>query len=390
MPGRVLAGVLSLAVIIGALVGIILIRNGSPGSYPYQIGRPPAHSTASAEPAPGAGEGKGSKTRATVYLYYYLWWTAGHWRSKLGPAYPLEASPPPLPGRTNAAGCDPVATFPDATVVDLPSQGLYNQSDPSTFRPQIAAAEAAGVTGFLVSWQGTGTATQSATSSGYDQRLRLLVRAVDQYNRQHPTQPFHLGLALSAFGDYTRPASQIVSDLSYFTSTYGRDPAFQNQYSRKPIVILMDSRKFPQATVARVWASQHTRAYLVGDETAASWPRDAAYLDATSYYWSSENPVTNRAAGSDVRQLAQEVHGAGKLWFAPFIPGYDDQLVGGNCVPRNGLQTLRSVWQVNAASHPDAWFGISWNEFVENTYLEPSQAYGSTYLDELHRLIHGG
>jgi hypothetical protein len=46
------------------------------------------------------------------------------------------------------------------------------------------------------------------------------------------------------------------------------------------------------------------------------------------------------------------------------------------------------VWATNATSDPDAWFGISWNEFVENTYLEPSLAYGSTYLDELSHLIH--
>jgi hypothetical protein len=34
--------------------------------------------------------------------------------------------------------------------------------------------------------------------------------------------------------------------------------------------------------------------------------------------------------------------------------------------------------------------GISWNEFVENTYIEPSQAFGTKYLDELRRLIAAG
>jgi hypothetical protein len=48
------------------------------------------------------------------------------------------------------------------------------------------------------------------------------------------------------------------------------------------------------------------------------------------------------------------------------------------------------MWQLNAGSRPDGWFGISWNEFVENTYLEPSRNHGSTYLDALKTLIAAG
>jgi hypothetical protein len=36
-----------------------------------------------------------------------------------------------------------------------------------------------------------------------------------------------------------------------------------------------------------------------------------------------------------------------------------------------------------------AEWGISWNELVENTYLEPSQALGSVYVAALKRLIAG-
>ena len=383
-----MVALVTLVALIGGAVAVFLVIRHAGYSAPYQLGRPPATASASAAPSRGAPAAPASGSSVTVYLYYYLWWTAGHWRSKLGPEYPVTANPPPLPGRSNSVGCNPVVTYPQATIVDLPDQGLYNQSDPSVFGPQIAEAEAAGITGFLVSWQGMGSAAQSDHSSGYNERLRQLVRAVDLYNQLHPTKPFHLGLAFSAFGDYHRPADEIVADLSYFTSTYRRDPAFQNAYSQNPLVVFMDSRKFPAATVAAVWAAEHSKAYLVGDETAASWPRDAPYLDASSYYWSSEDPLTNRAAGSDVRQLGEEVHTDGKRWFAPFIPGYDDQLVGGSCVPRDGVQTMETVWATNATSDPDAWFGISWNEFVENTYLEPSLAYGSTYLDELSHLIH--
>ena len=45
---------------------------------------------------------------------------------------------------------------------------------------------------------------------------------------------------------------------------------------------------------------------------------------------------------------------------------------------------------MNKTSNPDAWFAISWNEFVENTYLQPSLRYGSRYLDALGRLAASG
>ncbi len=328
-------------------------------------------------------------TKPVVYLYYYLWWTPSHWAAKLGAKYPLTSSQLVPPGTMNAAGCNPQTRYPGATIVDLPQQGLYNQNQESVYELQIQEAVQAGVTGFLASWQGTGTATETTRSSGYNERLALLVRAVDAYDQAHPQAPFHLGLAMSAFGNYSRPASELVADLSYFSRTYGQNPAFRNQFSSHPIVVLMDSRKYSVGTVAAIWNAEHGGEYLVGDETAASWPRDQPYLNATSYYWSSENPWTNGRAQSDIVALGAEVHASGKNWFSPFIPGYDKQLVGGSCVPRDGVATMQKVWAINSASHPEGWFGISWNEFVENTYLQPSLRYGAQYLAALGALIQG-
>ncbi|HVD04190.1 MAG TPA: hypothetical protein VNF75_08695 [Candidatus Dormibacteraeota bacterium] len=346
--------------------------------------------TSSSEaPSPTVALTPGPAGRPVVYVYYYMWWTPQHWQSKLGPKYPLNGPRLVAPGSTNAQGCNPTTKYPGATIVDLPQVGLYNQNLASTYETQISQAAQAGVTGFLASWQGTGTAHQSAVSSGYDQRLALLVHAVNLYNQVHPTAPFYLGLAFSAFGDYTRPASQIEADLTYFSRTYGRNPAFRNSYSSNPIVVVMDSRKYSLSTVSGIWNTEHASAYLVGDETSQSWARDQPYLDATSYYWSSEDPWTNTAARSDLISLGKQVRAAGKRWFAPFIPGYNKQLLGGSCVPRDGVATMAKLWSINAASGPQGWFGISWNEFVENTYLQPSLNYGSTYLRELKLLIEG-
>lgn len=380
-PARVTAAVLVAAVLLAALGGWLYLR-----TQPFAaVSRAPAgHASAAparpATPSPAAA-------KPIVYLHYYLWWTPQHWRDKLGPAYPYAAAP--IPGHVDAQGCNPRVDYPQAEIVDLPSEGLYDQGQPATFDMHLAEAAAAGVTGFLVSWQGTGDAAQQPTSSGYDARLDLLVSRVHAFDAAGAGR-FGLGLAFASFGNYTRPAPDVIADLTYFAGRYGDDPAFRNPYSGRPLVMWLDSRKYPEATVRSVSQAVRSKLFLVGDETDQSWPRDAPYLDGTSYYWSSENPQKNSQAGAALTRLAASVRSGGKGWFAPFIPGYDNQLAGGSCVPRNGTDTLRLVWSENARSHPDGWFGISWNELVENTYLQPSRAYGTTYLDALAALIRAG
>ncbi|MEP7104922.1 MAG: hypothetical protein ABI838_03640, partial [Chloroflexota bacterium] len=324
--------------------------------------------------------------RNVVYLHYYLWWTPTHWQDKLGPLYPYDARPLPVPGTMDASGCSPQPAYAGATIVDVPAAGLYDQRDAAAVDRQIATAAAAGVTGFLLDWQGTGLPNQSLWSSGANARLDLIVDRVDAYDSVPGRTKFGLGLAFAVYGEYNRPKARMLRDLEYFTTRYGSHPAFENPYSPHPIVMLMASRRY-SSDVLPALAPLRSKLYLVGDETSASWPVDEGYLDAASYYWSSENPWSNPTSGPEIAKLGDAVHAAGKRWFAPFTPGYDKELAGGRCVPRNGTQTMRKLWELNGASQPDAWFGISWNEYVENTYLEPSQAYGATYLDELADLI---
>jgi len=55
-------------------------------------------------------------------------------------------------------------------------------------------------------------------------------------------------------------------------------------------------------------------------------------------------------------------------------------------VRRNNGQTLRNEYGTAVASSPDVLGLISWNEFSENSYVEPSQKFGRQYLDVLHEL----
>jgi hypothetical protein len=305
----------------------------------------------------------------------------------LGPAYPYTAQPPPVPGSLGPNGCTPTVAFPGATIVDVPTEGLYDQNDATTFDRHIATAAGAGVRGFAVSWQGTGDATQTPFSSSYDARLELLVRRVDAYNARHPVH-FNLTLDMSAFGNYSRASAALVGDLTYFANRYANDPAFANDFSPKPLTMLLDSRKYTGTQVADIARAVGTRLFLISDDTDATWASEQAYFNGASWYWSSQNPIKNPQSGAQIKSLGDQVHAAHKLWFAPFAPGFDASINGpGVCTPRNGISTLARIWSMNAQSRPDAWFGISWNEFVENTYLEPSRALGTSALDTLRLLI---
>ena len=79
--------------------------------------------------------------------------------------------------------------------------------------------------------------------------------------------------------------------------------------------------------------------------------------------------------------------GDGKYWIAPFAPGFDARLVGGtSTVDREDGQTLRTEYAAAVHSSPDVLGLISWNEFSENSYVEPSQKFGTRYLDVVREL----
>src|SRR5439155_11015951 len=126
---RLLAAAVALAVVAASTAAIALVRLRS---APPVAPRP----AASAATVSGA-----------VYVHYYLWWTPQHWRDKLGAAYPYGAAPPPLPGEMDANGCRPRVRYPGAGIVDVPSEGLYDQADASTFVSHVDQARHAGIRG---------------------------------------------------------------------------------------------------------------------------------------------------------------------------------------------------------------------------------------------------
>jgi hypothetical protein len=124
---------------------------------------------------------------------------------------------------------------------------------------------------------------------------------------------------------------------------------------------------------------------LASERNVAGYMRLAGGVDGNAYYWASADPAANPSGYEGrLRAMGDAVHAGGGLWIAPAAPGFDARLVGGTIViPRDGTATLQREIGVALRSSPDAVGLISWNEFSENTQIEPSERYGEAALAAL-------
>lgn len=126
---------------------------------------------------------------------------------------------------------------------------------------------------------------------------------------------------------------------------------------------------------------------LASDRDVAGVMRLQGLVDGDAYYFSPVNPDTFNSYQSKLTAMAQVVHSQGGLWIAPASPGFGARRIGGTTVvDRKNGETLKAEMNVAWKTSPDAIGLISWNEFSENSYVEPRQKYGRQYLDILTAL----
>ena len=249
---------------------------------------------------------------------------------------------------------------------DLPLLGGYSSDDTGVMRQHIRWAKSVGITGFLVSWKST---------PALDDRLARLIEVADD-------ERFQLGIVYEGL-DFNRrplPIETVRHDLERFADTFAGDRAFA--IFDRPVVIWSGTWRYTNAQIKAATRNVRGRLLVLASaKNVADYARVAPLVDGDAYYWSSVNPRRYPDYGRKLKALSSAVHGRGGLWIAPAAPGFDARRVGGSSVVgRAGGATLRTELNVAANSSPDAIGVISWNEFSENTFVEPSHAYGSTSL----------
>jgi hypothetical protein len=301
---------------------------------------------------------------------------------------------PGRPSNASSSGSSSASSSLPGAQPGIPAPGtrpapIFDQADPATITRDVQLAAQSGLAGFIVNWVGTGGTGQTPASSDYDKRLGYLFDAVHQLQASGT----HFSVILNYQSSAKRlPLTQFANDFDYFLSEYGSDPALDHTYSARPEVLMAGTWKYSDDDLRVISTQFRSRLYLIGDEKPASWDQARAdYLDGSSYYWSSQDPVKNGSSFATLTRFAALVRrtpnpdGRPKTWLAPFTPGYNAMLLYGTptCVPRNGGQTMRALFAGNSQSRPDGWTFISWNEISEGTYVVPLSRYGMAYVQAL-------
>jgi hypothetical protein len=257
----------------------------------------------------------------------------------------------------------------DRAKKDYPLLGRYSSDDAEVMRRHIEWAKATGIDGFIVSWKST---------EKLNRRLDQLVKIAEEEN-------FKLAINYESL-DFDRnplPPEQVDADLNYFVQHYANNPVFK--LFEKPTVIWAGTWEFSLDEVKSVTQTKRNDLLILASEkNVEGYQRLSEFVDGDAYYWSSVNPDSHSGYLDKLTAMGEIIHKNGGIWIAPAAPGFDARLVGGtSVVERKDGQTLKTELNTALQSLPDAVGLISWNEFSENSHIEPSQNYGNLYLKVL-------
>ncbi|WP_430981077.1 endo-1,3-alpha-glucanase family glycosylhydrolase [Thermalbibacter longus] len=260
----------------------------------------------------------------------------------------------------------------DRAKTDYPLLGRYSSDDRAVMQQHIRWAKQAGINGFIVSWK---------SMPKLNRRLEQLIELAE-------TENFKLLIIYQGL-DFERepiPVEKVARDLDYFVYRWGNHPAFD--LFGRPVVIWSGTWEFSVEEIASVTERFRDRIYILASErNLEGYQRLRHLVDGNAYYWSSVNPDTYPGYEEKLQEMGDAVHADGGLWIAPAAPGFDARLIGGTrVVERKDGETLKREFAAALSSSPDAIGLISWNEFSENSHIEPSEKYGARYLEVLAQI----
>jgi hypothetical protein len=262
----------------------------------------------------------------------------------------------------------------DLGATHYPEGGPYDSADPVRVRRQLAAARAAGLDGFAVSWWG---------------REREDPRVLGTVFREAHAA----GLVIAPYYEtgelWPRGAAGVAADLRALLDRHGAEPAWL-RIADAPVVFLYASHRLRapawDAVRARL-AGRGPRLFLVADVPRPEWlaarPGWLGRFEALHVYTPVGFLARGRDLGATYRSLAELARAAGRPFVAAVAPGFDDRRIRapGTLVERAGGATYDATWRAALAAAPAGVLVASWNEWHEGSEIEPSREHGARYLE---------
>ena len=332
--GRVARTSLAIAACLATLMAATPIPSASPSPSPSPSARPVAPTAASSKPAAGV--------RPLVFAYYYIWYAPTSWRR---------------------------------AKIDLPQLGSYDSSDRAVVAQHIAWAREAGIDGLIVSWKHE-QRLDAALSVLVDEATKASMKLILLYQGlDFDRQPLDDGL--------------VAGDMTWFLDNYANAAPFD--VFGLPAIVWSGTWGYKDSQIERVRTAigAPDRVLLLGSERSAdAYASRARLFDGDAYYWSSPDPLSTPRYQRRLNEVTAAVRADSGRWIAPVAPGFDGRLIGGtSVVPRRDGATYRAAWSGALATSPDILGIISWNEFSENSYIEPSKTFGDEYLRLTGQLV---
>lgn len=254
---------------------------------------------------------------------------------------------------------------------DRPARGLYDGRDAAVIDAQMAEAQGAGIDAFIVNWRNTAPETQ------------VLNTALDVA----AGRGFKVAASIDAFDGF----DGVASGAQYIVGLTNH-PAYL-RYNGKPVVFFAFQNR-----------TGLTSAQWQGVRAAADPSRQTTWiaegLSGCCVYGGAMdgmyafNLVWDNSAGRMSGERAATFNAGGSIYVPTIHPGWDENAVAvkqGRSNPaapvdRAGGGFLASSFNNAASTGTDVILIVSWNEFAENSHIEPSLNYGTQSLDTLRAL----
>jgi hypothetical protein len=286
-----------------------------------------------------------------VLAHFYPWYTAGAWNDPRFSDHPLVR---------------------------------YSTDDPADVAKLARQARDAGIDAFVVSWVG-----RDSDGGEHDRRMRVVLDALhgaglqacvttetfvaNRNNSQHQTDP-----------------DTMLAWLAEAVDLFGNDPAYLRVAGRPVILVYAASQLDPT-----VWADVMSRLrasgrnpLLIGDffHSRLIEVFDGEYQYSNVTLAGSALLDVDRTESLRVRTFNLLRQGdRRRIWIASVTPGYDDRLLSERpshlFVDRQDGQVYDAQWAAAIDTAADWVIVTSWNEWFENTGIEPSERHGTRYLD---------
>lgn len=265
---------------------------------------------------------------------------------------------------------------------DRPEIGGYDSRDASVVQTQISQAQSAGIDAFMVTWFGpqSGEATAIVDT--------LLAQA---------NSSFKIGVVVDAFtAEFNRTPAHLTETLRYAMENYVDHPAYV-RYADKPVIMFafqnstgLSAAQWESIRAAvdpqrrTIWIAEGLSGTdgccIYGGVMDGVYAFNMAWAEGTGAYWATQSD----------RMYAE----GGDIYVATVHPGWDESrvaLVQGRENPtatkdRDDGLFLRRSFNGATASGADILLVVSWNEYLENSHIEPSQRFGDTALNTLAEL----